>query len=392
VLTGPRQAGKTTLARLVGNRQRNYATLDDLSMRTAASRDPEGFVRGLDRPVTLDEVQRVPELVLAVKKEVDRNRTPGGFLLTGSASVGVTDGTLESLAGRAAVYRLHPFTESELGGRPGWNPLERLIDARDAREAGSRFRRRKRPPFDEADLLRGGFPEPSHLLDETGRPVWFEQYRRTYVERDVPLLVSVGDVSSFTEFVVLCAEETSRTFNMSRAASSIGRSVDTIRRWLGVMQATFLIDLLPAYGRSARKRLARSPKLHWTDTGLASHLVGARSVRDLRDRNLLGPLLETRVFGHLASYAEGMPLPVRIQHYRRHGGEEVDFIVDLAGRRVPIELKAGATIAGSDLKGLNGFLDSLRPPRLGILLYGGEEVMNLSESIVALPLRVFLGG
>jgi uncharacterized protein len=393
VIVGARQTGKSTLARAVEEGGRRYFTFDDLSVLSAAQRDPSGFVRGLEGPATLDEVQRVPGLLLAVKKEIDRDRAPGRFLLTGSATLGPFDRTGETLAGRAAVLRLRPLTGSELDGNPEWNPLEALLKARDRDEILSAFVRKKAPALHREALLRGGFPEPALGLGPGERSSWFEQYRRTYVERDVPRLVAIAEVPAFTAFVALVAEETAHVLNLSSVAREIGISVDTCRRWIGVLQATFLVDALPAFARSARSRLARSPKLHWTDTGLCAHLAGVRDVGELERRNLAGALTESLVFSHLASFAEGLTGSCRLYHYRTYGGAEADMVLEGRGRWVPVEVKAGATVSKGDAKGLEAFLDE-HPQKapFGILLYNGDEAIPLSRRAAAIPLGAFLAG
>lgn len=388
-MIGLRQVGKTTLVRSAG-RQRAYVTLDDLSALAAARHDPQGFLRGLPRPVTIDEVQRVPELLLSVKQEVDRRRRPGDFLLTGSARLEMRRGVQETLAGRAAFVRLRPMTWAEAARRPSWNPVDALWSCRSAADVARRLG--AAPALDAQRVLVGGLPEP--LLSRRGgaRGRWFEQYRSTYVERDVPPLLRIEELSTFVRFLTLAASRTAQTSNFATLAHDAGVSADTGLRWFGILEATFLTDVLPPYWRNIGKRLVKSPKIHFGDAGLAAHLLGIRSWKDAMRRNVAGSLLETLVAQHALAYCETARLPTSVFHYRSHAGSEVDLVLGRGPRLLPLEVKLADTVRASDVRGLAAFLRDFPAASYGVVLYGGAEVLPIARGIVALPLTLFLAG
>lgn len=387
-LVGLRQSGKSTLVERL-EPGRPYVTLDDLGILSAARSDPQGFLAGLPRPVAIDEIQRVPELVVAIKREVDRRRRPGEFLLTGSAAVQTRHGVQETLAGRAALLRLRPMTWSEAAGRADWNPVDALFSCRSAAAALSRFGRST--PFDAPRLLAGGLPEPLLRRRGASRSRWFEQYRSAYVERDVPPLLRVEEVSTFVRFLSLAAARTAQTTNLAALAHDVGISADTGIRWSGLLEATFLLELVPPWFRNIGKRLVKAPKLHGGDVGLTAHLAGIQNWKDAQRQNIAGPLLESLVAQHLSVFASASRLPTRLFHYRTHAGAEVDFVTARVRSLLPIEIKLTATPDARDLGGLRAFMKDFAAP-FGVLLYAGTESIPLGRSIVALPLTTFLEG
>jgi hypothetical protein len=388
-LVGLRQVGKTTLSR-EADPGRAFVTLDDLTALEAARRDPQGFLRDLPRPVTIDEIQRVPELLLAIKREVDRKRRSGDFLLTGSARIEMRRGVQETLAGRAALLRLRPMTWAEADGRPGWNAIDALLACRSAAEVVRRFG--SDIAFDRERVLAGGLPIP--LLSRRGaaRGRWFDQYRTAYVERDVPPLLRVEEVSAFLRYLTLVASRTSQTSSFASLARDAGVSPDTGFRWFGVLDATFLADAIQPYWRNIGKRLVKSPKVHYGDTGLAARMLDVRGWKDAVRQNFAGALLETLVAQHTLAFSDSGRRPSKVFHFRSHGGAEVDLVVERGNRLLPIEVKSASTIQSADLRGLLGFLKDFPAAPFGVVLYGGEEALPVARSVVAVPLPRFLSG
>lgn len=387
---GLRQAGKTTLVRHAGE-GRAWVTLDDLGALEAARRDPQGFIDALPRPVTIDEVQRVPELLLPVKREADRKRRNGSFLLTGSARIDLRRGVQETLAGRAALLRLRPMTWAEASWRADWNPVDELLRCRSAADAAARFARGA--TLDHDRVLAGGLPPA--LLHRRGaaRGRWLDQYRAAYVERDVPPLVQIEDLGAFLRFLALAASRTAQTTNHAALAHAAGVSVDTGLRWLGVLEATFLADRVTPWWRNVGKRIVKSPKLHFGDAGLAARTLGVRTWEEAARHNLAGALLETLVAQHLFAFTEGAARPTQLHHYRTHAGAEVDFVVARGARLLPIEVKSSATARPADAAGMRSFLDDFGSAApFGVVLYGGSEAVALGRGITALPLSLFLEG
>jgi hypothetical protein len=394
-IVGPRQAGKTTLAQLLGTGapRRSYVTFDDLAALAAARADPQGFVRALPLPVTIDEVQRAPEVLLAIKRQVDEHAGRGAFLLTGSAEPEAVQRVRETLAGRIALVPLRPLTWAERLKRPEWNPLVALGRCRNARAVAAVFSRSPYPTTSlDREVLRGGFPEPALRLSARQRAAWFEQYTRTYLERDVALLMRTGNFATFLRLVHLAAAATGTALNIADLARDAAVSHDTANRWLAVMRATFLADTLPPYWRNVRKRLTKTPKLHFVDTGLAAHLLDLHSWPQAMKLNLAGALTESWVHHHLKAFAALAPGTPSLYFFRTANGEECDFVV--AGERlVPLEVKMTETPTPRDVAGVRTFIELFASQApFGLLLYPGPHVVPLGERIVALPMSAFLTG
>jgi predicted AAA+ superfamily ATPase len=389
-VVGLRQVGKTTLSREAGP-GRAFVTLDDLTALGAARRDPQGFLDALPRPVTIDEIQRVPELLLAIKREVDGKRRAGDFLLTGSARIEMRRGVKETLAGRAALLRLRPMTWAEADGRPQWNAIDKLLGCRSASDAIRRFG--TAPPFHSERVLAGGLPVP--ILSRRGgasRGRWFDQYRSSYVERDVPPLLRVEEVSAFLRYLTLVAARTSQTSSFASLSRDAGVSPDTGLRWFGVLEATFLVDPLQPYWRNIGKRLVKSPKIHLGDTGLAARMLDVRDWKDAVRQNLAGALLETLVAQHALAFSDSGKRPSKVFHFRSHSGMEVDLVVERGNRLLPIEVKSASTVQPADLRGVLSFLKDFSTAPFGVVLYGGAESLPVARGVVALPLTRFLAG
>jgi predicted AAA+ superfamily ATPase len=389
MLLGMRQVGKTTLAHAVDGR--TYVTLDDLGALAAARRDPEDFVAGLPSPVTIDEVQRAPDLLLAIKRIVDRRRRAGEFLLTGSAQIELKRGIRETLAGRAAVMHLRPMTWAEMEGAATFNGVDVLFGCRSTAEVARRLGREA--PFDAARILVGGLPVPALDRQSGRRARWLEQYQLAYLQHDVPPFVRVEEVAAFFRFLQLAASRTAQLANYSALARDAGVSADTGLRWFGVLQATFLIDSVPPYFRNLGKRLVRSPKLHLGDVGVAAHLMGLRTWSEAVRQGHAGALVETLVAQHLLAWCDASSRPTQLFHYRSHAGAEVDFVLSRGPRLVPVEVKMGSSPTPSDLRGLKAFLDDIgETAPFGVVLCSAPQCSPLGRRIVGVPIGAFLGG
>ncbi len=389
-LTGPRQSGKTTLVReLSDHGGRSFVSLDDLTALDSALRDPRSFVDGLSVPATIDEIQRAPDLLLEIKRRVDRDRRRGAFLLTGSSDP-LTAGKLrDSLAGRMALLSLRPLAFAEQAGQPLRSPLDRLDELASVEELASHLGGSSHEPLDIASLvLAGGYPEAVLDISPASRPLWFEHYTRTYLERDVPNLVRTDDPANFLRFVRLIAANTAQVVNQSRLASDLGVTSDTVRRWLGVLERSYVAQPLLPFWRNVRKRLTKAPKVHFIDSGLAAHLAGIRSWPQAVEQNAAGHLLETWVHHQLQVYISASPTPPQLHFFRSARGEECDFVVD-GSWPLPIEVKSSRTLRAHDAAGVVAFLSTFRSARFGLVLYPGEELVPLAERVAAVPMRSF---
>ena len=382
LVNGPRQAGKTTLVRdLVESEgaSREYLTLDDAGVLTAARRDPAGFVAGLASPVVIDEVQRAPELFLAIKVAVDRDRHPGRFLLTGSANVLLLPRLAHALVGRMEILTLWPLSEGERQGT-----REGFVDAAFG-DGPPVLRPVSRRHVDLVErLLTGGFPEPAL---HGRRDAWFRGYVTTLLERDVRDLARLERLTALPPLLDLLAARSGSLLNTAELSRTSALPHNTVRRHLALFEALYLTQRLPAWSGSATKRLAKTPKLVFTDTGLMAHLLQLSPERLRATPTLLGPLLENFVVMEVRKQLGWNRAQAVIFHYRSHGGHEVDIVLEgSGGHLVGIEVKASSTISAGDLRGLQA-LQADRPKRFhrGLVLYRGQTVVPFGPRLHAVP-------
>jgi predicted AAA+ superfamily ATPase len=384
VVTGLRQAGKTTLiATDPAFAGRRYLTLDDLATLEAAERDPEALIAG-DEPVTVDEVQRSPGLLLAVKRAVDRRREPGRFLLSGSANLALLSGVSESLAGRALYLTLHPFTRRERLGRTAEPPflVRFLAKSKLPGSAGAE-------PLSADEILAGGLP-PVALGDIANRALWFLGYEQTYLERDLRALSQVADLVAFRNLMRLAALRTGQLLNQSELARDARLPVSTVSRYLGLLEAAFVIARLAPHLRSRATRLLKSPKIFVSDSGLAAHLIGATDLSPEADEPMRGALLETYVHQNLAGILDAHLPEARLDYWSLQGRHEVDFVVSRGPRAIAIEVKAAARIGDRDLAGLKALRAKTPGVQAGIVAYNGSEALQLGDDLYAIPLGILL--
>jgi predicted AAA+ superfamily ATPase len=391
LLHGARQVGKTTLVQMIsgGRRPRRFATLDDGLVLSAAQRDPEGYVAALDRPATIDEVQRAPDLFRAIKASVDRDRTPGRFLLTGSANVMLLPRLSESLAGRIEVIPLWPLSQGEIEG-----VRERFIDRlfESTTPDWQAARRRGRPLLDR--LLRGGFPEPSARSDARRREAWFAAYSDTTLRREVRELSGVEGLSELPRLLGALASRACGLLNVADLSRTLGMPQSTTRRYLALLEATFLAVMLPAWATNRSVRLARSPKVLVSDSGLACHLVGADGTRLAEDGTARGAMLENFVAMELIKQREWSSVRPTLHHFRTSAGVEVDLVLeDRAGRVVGIEVKSARSLGSDAFKGLRALRD-LAGDRFirGVVLHDGVETVRVDPSLMSVPLAALWSG
>ncbi len=378
VLTGARQTGKTTLAESLVPGRRRYRSLDDLDVLDAARRDPEALIEGPE-PVTLDEVQRAPELLPAVKRAIDRDRTPGRFLLTGSANLLLMHKVSESLAGRASYLTLWPMTRREqlgLGAFGQWEELLAAPDAewRDLLEAGD-----AEPADWKALARRGGFPTPVlHLKGANERRIWFDGYVRTYLERDLRDLAAISALPDFRRLMRAACLRLGQLLNQTELGRDVGLPQPTVHRWLNLLEVSYLVVRLPAYAVNRTKRLIKSPKLYWADTGLALDLAGVDEPS--------GAHLENLVLCDLLAWHDTRLTRTEISYWRTATGEEVDFVLESEGRLLPIEVKATARPRLSDVAHLRAFRAEYgERARAGLVLHTGSRLEWLTSDVLAVP-------
>jgi hypothetical protein len=378
VVTGARQTGKSTLAEALTPGSRRYLSLDDLDVAEMARRDPEGLVGGT-QPLTLDEVQREPSLLLAVKRVIDRKSRPGQFLLTGSANLLLMRGVSESLAGRASYLTLWPMTRREQRGRGRCGLWEELIQTKDAK-----WRELFADDASEAEdwkalAHRGGFPTPAlHLKTSTDRAVWFEGYVRTYLERDLQVLSSIAALPDFRRLMRATCLRLGQILNQSELARDVALAQPTVHRYLNLLETSYLLVRLPAYSVNRTKRLIKSPKVYWSDVGLALHLAGSHEPS--------GAHLESLVLLDLLVWRDVRTERAEILYWRSTVGEEVDFVIECQGKLIPIEVKATSRPRIQDAMHLRTFRTEYgKAARAGLLLHTGTTLEWLTPDVLAVP-------
>lgn len=379
VVTGARQSGKSTLVRRLGPEAgRAYVTLDDLAVRDQAVRAPEDLLARGAR-MTIDEVQKVPELLSAIKIIVDRERTPGQFILTGSANLLLMKQVSESLAGRAAYLALGPLTRREQLGLGTAGLWDALVDS-PASAWPDILSDDVAPQESWQDLAaRGGFPTPAHEMRSTAaRAVWFEGYLRTYLERDLQDVAAIGDLSDFRRLMRVVCLRLGNLINQADMARDVALPPSTAARHLNLLDVSCQLVRLPAYAVNRTRRLIKSPKGYWTDTGLAMHLADEAEPR--------GAHLENVVLGDLLAWrSTRVPAP-EILYWRTTKGAEVDFVIETVAGLLPIEIKTTARPGPRDARHLAAFRDEYGDQVLGaLLLHDGDEIFWLGKRILAAP-------
>ncbi|RLA44542.1 MAG: AAA family ATPase [Gammaproteobacteria bacterium] len=387
LIHGPRQAGKTTLAQeLVGDRY-HYVTFDDDTELAAARNDPWGFIDGLPGNSVLDEIQRVPELFPSIKRAVDQQRTPGRFLLTGSANILAMPRLTESLAGRVEVVKLRPLSRCEIeGSRAGF-----FADAFAGRINANFKARLGELLFD--CVAAGGFPEPLQRTDTKRQRAWYANYLKVMVQKDIAEFANMHYADEIPALLQKAANHTASLFNVAEINRGLGFDVKTTRRYLDLLKQLFLIETLPPWFSNRNKRLIKTPKMHIADTGLLCALLKTNKAQLMKNRTLMGPVLETFVYGELRKQADWYGEELQFFHYRDKDQYEVDLVVqNEAGSLIGIEVKLAASVSESDFKGMRRF-QSQHPDKVvgGYLLYDGERTLSFGDGLKAVPIQALWG-
>ena len=381
LIVGPRRAGKTTLVKSMGEAGRTYITLDDQTVLEAARSDPAGFIRGLDRAI-IDEIQRAPDLLLAIKKTVDEDYRPGRFLLTGSANVLTLPRVADSLAGRMETLQMLPLARAEVEGRtPSF--LERLFE-------GKLQNQRKAVVGDDLiqTVLLGGFPEAIARKSERRRQDWARSYLTSILTRDLRDIAEVEKLTEFPKFVRLLAEHSGQLVNYSQFGASIDVSHKTGQRYVGLLEQVFLIATLQPWFTNALKRIVKTPKLHFLDSGLLASARGLTFDRVKANRGTFGALLESFVFSEVLKLMTSSDLRLTPHHFRDRDMREVDIVLERDdGMIAGIEIKASATVRSGDFAGLRALAEPCADRfAFGAVLYDNTDVVPFGDRLVAAPL------
>lgn len=351
-VTGPRQSGKSTLVQQIFP-EHTYYNLEEIEQRRFAQDDPKGFLQNIAGKAIIDEVQYVPDLLSYIQVIVDKAKIPGQFIISGSQNLLLMESVAQSLAGRVAIFNLLPFSLEEI------QPTNfALLNYEDY-------------------ILKGFYPRIYDLnLDPT---TWLLDYIKTYVERDLRQIINVSDLNTFRQFLEICAGRIGQLVNFSEIGNIIGVSYQTINKWLSVLQTSFIIYTLPPYHQNFNKRIVKTPKLYFYDTGLACALMNLRTVDDLNRHFAKGALFENLVINEMLKNRLNRNLPPRMYFWNAAGAKEIDLLLDQGGRLLPIEIKSGRTINANFFDGLKYFQPvSGALPTESFLVYGGDEVQNRS--------------
>lgn len=390
LLNGARQTGKSTLAlRIVEQTNATYVNLDDAATLSLAVSDPRGFIRGMDDRLVIDEVQRAPELFPEIKMEVDADPRPGRFLLTGSANVLLLPQLSEFLTGRIEIITLWPLSQGEIEGKQ-----ESFIDIIFS-EKRFRIKNVRTSRMDIAErILRGGYPEAIAREDSGRRRDWFGSYITTLLQRDIRDLSHIDRMADVPRLLTLLAGRTGGLLNMSELSRSTGIAFSTLRRYLGLLQATFLLQLVPAWSTNLSKRLVKSPKIYLLDCGLAAYLIGQSDPKAFQESAHFGHLLESFVAMELQKQLGWNQLACRMFHFRSSSGREVDFVLEaLSGKIVGIEVKASSKVNHTDFAGLESLAEIAGKKFVrGVVFYLGDSLLPFGEKYSAIPLSLLWEG
>lgn len=384
LLTGARQTGKTTLIKHIGkNKKYSYVTFDDLRFLSSAKNDPIGFIQSLEKPVILDEVQRVPEIFLSIKHDVDENRIPGRFILTGSANPLLIPRLGDSLAGRMEILELLPLSQGEILGIQE-TFLDRAFDKNYVYPLAKN-------ELSKSDLyhqiIKGGYPLVQNSNDEA-RESWFNSYVTTLLQCDVQDLANISGLSELPHLLQLLTTRVGNLINIAELSRSIGIASTTLHRYITLLETIFLVVFQPPWFNNRGKRLTKSPKTYLVDTGLLSFLLDLRMDKDLNEYRFIGSVLENFVFNELQKQLTWNSMRIKLYHFRTVTGVEVDIILEnQAGSLVGIEIKNSETISPHDFKGLRYLQEEVGESFIkGIIIYNGSQVVPFGKNLYALPI------
>lgn len=386
LVAGPRQVGKTTLVRQIASQNLRYLTLDDDLTLLAAKEDPVGMIRDLEHAI-IDEIQRAPQLLLAIKKTVDEDRRPGRFLLTGSANLMTLPTIADSLAGRMEALTLLPLSQSELHGTTN-NWLDHAFSGQLLKIS---------TPIVGNDLveavLRGGYPEALSRPTLRRRTTWAKQYIDALIQRDVRDIAGIDRLDQLPRFLHALAQVSGQMCNYTQLGGQVGLDAKTAARYIGIFEQMYLLKRIEVWARNRLNRIVKTPKLQFVDSGLLSTLLDLTPTQTQQERSRFGPILETFVYGELLKHNTTAEGSYQLLYYRDHDQFEVDIVIENgAGHLIGVEIKAAATVKESDLRGLKRLASIAKDSfKLGVVLYDGTETMPLGPNLWAAPISTLWG-
>lgn len=381
LLSGARQIGKSTLSLSLFD---NYLTFDDGELKLQAKENPKGFLRTLDKPVCLDEIQKAPLLLEYIKIIVDQKRENGDFLLTGSANILDNNEVKDTLAGRIIELVLYPLSVKEKTNQAKDNIVDKLFN--------HDFKVSTYDYFDQLIeyILSGGYPEMLKLKPGLEKSLWFSSYISTYIERDARGLGEIRDIDSFIKFVNVISSRSAGILNKSSLSAQIGITNKTTENYLAILQRIYQGFLVKPYFENIGKQFIKSPKFYLGDTGLLTHFIKIETKNDLLSSHYCGAVFETFVFTELQKHLSYSNQEYNLYHYRTNDAKEIDFILKYQSKIIAIEVKSSANIQKTDFKHIIDFQSKSKLEVIGVIFYTGERTIELSDKLVAIPMSYFI--
>lgn len=377
LLTGARQVGKSTLAQQL---LKNYITLDDINVYSALQADAQTFIETLKKPVAIDEIQKLPELLMPIKLSVDRNRRNGSFLLTGSANIMACKQVTDPLAGRIALLELMPLSCQEIRGN-NINLLDSLFKA-DLRGFSGEVHSADKII---SKVISGGYPEIQKIDSARGRYQWFSSYIQTYIQRDVRDISDLRHVDKFLKMYRLLASRSGNLLNKADVARDAAINIKTFDNYLELLKLVYQVELLPAYSANLDKRLVKASKLFFTDSGLLSHLLNINSEKEFYASPYRGGLFETFIFSELLKAVKYDEKGARLYYLRTADNQEVDFVIERGSAIVALEVKLAGTVQKADFRHLKMLQAKAGNMRAGYIIYLGDRVLPFGRGLYAIP-------
>lgn len=381
LLSGARQIGKSTLSLSLYD---NYMTFDDGDLKLQAKENPKGFLKNIKKPICLDEIQKVPNILEYIKIDIDNDRKNGNFLLTGSANILDNKEVKDTLAGRIIELALYPLSMKEKKKKPDENIIQKLFN--------KNFKVKKYDYYDEliSHILDGGYPEILKLSTPMEKSLWFSSYISTYIERDARDLGEIRDIDSFIKFVNVISTRSANILNKSNLSSAIGTTDKTIENYLGILQRIYQGFLVKPYFENTGKQFIKSPKFYIGDTGVLTHFLKIKNKQELLDSHYCGAVFETFVFNELLKHIGFSDENIEIFHYRTNDKKEIDFILKNGNKAIAIEVKSSSNIKKNDFKHIVDFQQRSKNEIHGIIFYAGDHVIELSDDLTAVPMSFFM--
>jgi len=385
LLSGARQVGKSTLCLTL---EQEYRVFDNLTQREAAQSDPVGYIANLPKPITLDEIQKVPEVLEGIKLDIDQHRVNGNFLLTGSANVLDMKKAKDTLAGRIVEIPMWPLSQKEFHQKPQENIIDTLFNTG---IKGLTISQLSYTTLLKA-IVQGGYPEIDKIDSPRGKALWYNAYISTYIERDIRDVGELRDISAFIRFYNIIAPRSCGLLNKSDLATDANLSEPTVNNYLSMLKMIYQVSLLGAFSSNVSKRFIKSPKMYLTDSGLYAHLLGIYSAKELIDSTHKGDVVETFAYAELLKHVSYAQTQVQMYHYRTNDKKEIDFILQKGNTIFAIEVKSAQSVKKDAFKHIVDFQKKSKHKVVGIVLYGGNELTSFGDAKherYAVPLGVF---